>query len=68
MILGTCSECGGPVTMPSHMVNPAPRCEKCGATADAPYGPVIPMRKPRRVDTPSPYDPVASKRLREGQR
>ena len=46
--IGTCSNCGGPVTMPSMMVNPVPSCEKCGATPKAPHGPVIPMGKPTR--------------------
>lgn len=47
-VIGTCSECGGPVVLPSFMVNPYPVCKRCGAAAQAAYGPVIPMtpRKP----------------------
>lgn len=44
--IGTCSECGGPVIVPSMMVNPVPHCQRCGATAAKPHGPVIPMTKP----------------------
>lgn len=41
--VGTCSECGGPVVVPSMMVNPTPHCLRCGAIARNPHGPVIPM-------------------------
>lgn len=44
--IGTCSICGGPVTVPAvwHSVLPAvPQCRSCGAVA-ASHGPVIPMR------------------------
>lgn len=53
-LIGTCSECGGPVVLPSHSVRPVPTCERCGATALRPYGAVIPM-SPRERDI-SPYD------------
>ncbi len=47
--IGTCSECGGPVKLPSMMVNPVPCCERCGTRPKAPaYGPIIPMQ-PQRV-------------------
>jgi hypothetical protein len=42
-VLGTCSNCGGRVTIPFHwmsVVPPVPTCESCGATA-LPNGPVI---------------------------
>lgn len=45
--LGTCSLCGGAVTVPTvfHSVHPpTPTCSSCGATAAA-HGPVIPMRR-----------------------
>lgn len=41
--IGTCSKCGGPVALPSMMVNPVPRCRDCGATMKRPYGPIMPM-------------------------
>lgn len=45
MTCGTCSLCGGRVTVPDHwlsVVPPTPTCEQCGAVA-AEHGPVIPM-------------------------
>jgi hypothetical protein len=53
-IIGTCSLCGGPVTVPTvwmGVVSPTPTCSDCGATAVP--GPVIPMT-PRRT----PKNPV----------
>ncbi len=44
--IGTCSVCGGRVTVPDMwggVVPPSPTCEQCGAVA-ASHGPVIPMR------------------------
>lgn len=46
-ILGTCSICGGAVTVPLSWLGihpPLPSCSSCGATPVQPYGPVIPMR------------------------
>ena len=46
-ILGTCSICGGAVTVPATWLGihpPSPSCISCGATPVQPYGPVIPMR------------------------
>lgn len=59
--VGTCSLCGGRVTVPSPwygVIPPTPRCEGCGAEA-ADHGPVIQMRpaKPwiiRTTDTTAP--------------
>lgn len=51
MIVGTCSECGGPVELPDvwhGICPPLPTCRNCGATKANSYGPVIPMR-------PSPF-------------
>jgi len=45
-IIGTCSICGGPVSVPSiwHGIHPPqPTCERCGAIA-AQHGPIIPMQ------------------------
>lgn len=47
--IGTCSLCGGEVTLPTvwwGVVPPVPTCSRCGATA-ASQGPVIEMEKPR---------------------
>ena len=56
-VIGTCSECGGPVVLPSMMVHPVPTCQKCGATKREPYGPVIPMKPAgERSSTVDPYD------------
>jgi hypothetical protein len=41
--IGTCGECGGPVVVPTMMVNPTPHCARCGAVARNPYGPRVEM-------------------------
>lgn len=46
-ILGTCSICGGPVTVPAYWLGinfPTPSCQRCGAVPTAAFGPVIPMK------------------------
>lgn len=47
--VGTCSECGGRVTVPTVWYGidpPTPTCSSCGAMpADPAYGPVISMKK-----------------------
>jgi hypothetical protein len=53
--IGTCSICGGRVTVPKDWMcifPPTPTCESCGAIA-AEHGPVIPMnpRTPIRTGT-----------------
>lgn len=53
-VIGTCSICGGRVTVPSvyhSVVPPTPTCEKCGAVPRQSYGPVIPMVPSRPYDT-----------------
>jgi len=48
IVLGTCGNCGGPVTMPSSwmgILQPPKRCRRCGATA-AEHGPRMPMNPP----------------------
>ena len=50
MIIGTCSLCGGAVSVPDvwyGTVPAIPTCSSCGATKDNPYGPVINMTKAR---------------------
>lgn len=57
--LGTCSHCGGPVTVPyvwGGTIPPVPTCQICGAMKKNPYGPVIDMGPPRQ---PAPYGPTA---------
>lgn len=46
-IIGTCSLCSGPVAIANSwlsLIPPLPSCLKCGATAQANYGPTIPMQ------------------------
>jgi len=46
-IIGTCSICSGPVTVPTvywSTTPPVPQCQRCGAYAQESYGKVIPMR------------------------
>ncbi len=55
-VIGTCSECGGRVTLPTDWMSvdpPIPECESCGAVAASP-GPVIKMRR-RGIDTRPPH-------------
>ena len=47
--VGTCSICGGRVTVPSvwhGVIPPIPTCESCGAMA-AQHGPIIQMQPPK---------------------
>lgn len=49
-VIGSCSLCGGAVTVPSVWMGitpPIPTCSSCGATKRAAFGPVIPMEKKR---------------------
>lgn len=53
-VVGTCSLCGGAVTLPViwfGVIPPIPTCSSCGAVARQNNGPVIPMepRKPSGV-------------------
>lgn len=46
-LVGTCSCCRGPVTVPTvywSVVAPTPKCNRCGAVAQEDYGPMVPMR------------------------
>lgn len=52
--VGTCSICGGPVSVPSvwyGVTPPVPTCEHCGAVRQDSYGPVIPMKPAPRTWT-----------------
>lgn len=49
-VVGTCSLCGGPVTLPEFWmgtVPPVPTCASCHARQKQPYGNVIEM-EPRK--------------------
>lgn len=69
--IGTCSLCGGPVTVPelwAGVVPPVPKCRGCGATKKSPHGPVIemvpgpgPVPNPRTQTKPSPAQRVLGK-------
>lgn len=46
--IGTCSICGGRVSVPMvwlGTVPPIPTCETCGATMKRPHGPVVEMER-----------------------
>lgn len=46
-VIGTCGNCGGPVSVPAiwHGVSrPTPRCERCHAAPQQSFGPILPMR------------------------
>lgn len=48
--IGTCGNCGGPVTVPIvfwSVRRPRPTCAACGATPKQAYGPVIEMETDR---------------------
>lgn len=52
-VVGTCSECFGPVTLPEAWMGvnpPVPTCKSCHATAK-PQGPVIPMESSPKKDS-----------------
>jgi len=52
VVLGTCSNCGGPVVIPNQYLSisqPKPRCLKCGASASNNFGPIIQMGPPNRI-------------------
>lgn len=54
--IGTCSLCGGAVTVPDPWMGvtpPTPTCSKCNAVPAHAHGPTIPMVRPtrRRIGT-----------------
>lgn len=55
--VGTCSICGGRVTVPSNWMGiypPTPTCQNCGARAAQNNGPVIPMKPVQLPHIPRP--------------
>ena len=58
--IGTCSICGGQVTIPTvwaGIIPPTPSCLSCGALGRS-FGPVIPMHKPNDSDNPNIFKPI----------
>jgi len=50
--IGTCSICGGRVSVPTiwhGIIPPVPQCESCGATQRSPHGPIIDMVSVRQT-------------------
>lgn len=48
-VIGTCSQCGGPVEVPHAYYSiylPTPTCRNCGARAASNHGPIIKTVKP----------------------
>lgn len=46
--IGTCSNCGGRVSVPTIWFGtepPIPECSGCGARAKAPWGPIVQMER-----------------------
>jgi len=67
MIIGTCSQCSGPVSVSDFWggtVPPVPVCQHCGATKQNPYGPIIPMTNAPRSITDYKV-PLATEKDRE---
>ena len=49
--VGTCSNCGGRVTLPDawySVIPPVPTCQSCGAVKTQPHGPVVEMEPPKK--------------------
>jgi len=69
-ILGTCSLCGGRVSIATVFMSvnpPVPCCEQCGAHPKDPHGAVIDM-EPKKFSDPSEWgDCYAGLVLREAQ-
>ena len=64
--IGTCSLCGGRVSLPMHSVDQTPRCERCGAVPKTPHGPVIEMDRPKRNEQMGLSENPIVLRKREG--
>ncbi len=60
-ILGTCSRCGGPVTVPAvwnGTIPPTPTCGRCGAVAVSGHGPRIETERPPKQWASSHTKPI----------
>lgn len=51
--IGTCSLCGGSVVVPEYAIHPVPHCDRCGAIAKVPHGPVVEMERPVKAPLPT---------------
>lgn len=61
--IGTCSNCGGRVSVPKAWmsVTPAiPRCESCGACMAQPHGPVVPMAPTKSMAVETQENAIAA--------
>lgn len=76
-VIGTCSNCGGSVSVPSvwmGIIPPTPICDGCGAVPVAAHGPVIPMQRRMRHNqyqgpqqaVPSPWSTELAPMWRNG--
>ena len=62
-VIGTCSECGGPVTVPQIWMGvhpPTPQCLSCHAIPENPFGPEIKMKKQSWSPCRELYGPARS--------
>lgn len=56
--VGTCSLCGGPVTVPAvwgGVIPPTPTCKQCGAVPADSHGPVREMKRPIKTNSTSSF-------------
>lgn len=70
-IIGTCSICGGPVTVPTSWLGvypPVPTCRTCGAIKKESYGPVIDMDPPKSKRWESEDDHFFEKSIKRRHR
>jgi len=54
-IVGSCSICGGLVTIPNYLhsvTKPIPICQNCGATMKLPEIPMVPMKEKKFYSKP----------------
>lgn len=65
--VGTCSRCGGRVSVPViwlSTVPPVPTCERCRGTARNAYGPVVEMDPPSPDPDPPSLDLLMTQNAR----
>lgn len=66
--IGTCSQCGGPVRVPSVWAGinpPRPMCAQCGAIASPAFGPII-ETVPRPKPNVFPLGPYTKENTNDG--
>jgi hypothetical protein len=55
-VIGTCGNCGGPVSYPNNWMGtgrPSARCENCKSEAENNWGPTLPMKS--KPNNPFPH-------------